>query len=291
MKRQLLVLSLLTTLAVAQPDEPVLSGPVIQDRHADHATLVRWAYDGRLERLDTTPEQAAVDLLELDPTRRETVDTILARRMAAFDKAVIESLDLVIRFQSAQALKDYPAMASLIGQFMGRLAELLKEGPASLQIAAALPAPEAKHFKALVEEYNRATLADEKRQAQREGRKFKPVEALLKARGEELGREIERAVRRSAAMGEAGFEIFLQAMELDPEVEAVIRARTIDFARAHNFTPSKQAQDTFFSELFIDLDRESRVKVMTGLLRYQSRGLDYGYGKPMAETPPMSDHD
>lgn len=291
MKRKLLLLSLLASLAAAQPDEPLLGGPAVEDRPAERTTLVRWAYDGRLQRLDTTPETAAADLLELTPTQREAVDQILAQRMAAFDKAVIESLDLVVRFQSAQALKDYRAMSSLIAQFVARLGALAKDGPVAAQITAALPPQRARQFTELVAQYHRATLADEKRQAKREDRKFKPIEALLKARGEELGREIERAVKRSAAMGDAGFEIFLQAMNLEPDVEADIRARTIEFAALHDFSPSKEAQDAFFATLFVDLDRESRVKIVSGFLRYQSRGLDYGYGDPKPDTPPMSDDD
>lgn len=276
----------LSGLAWAEPPtgEPVeaeqalLGGPAVEERPEGRATLVRWGYDGRLERLETTPEQAAVELLELTPMQRDAVDGVLARRMAVFDEVVIESLDLAVRFDSARALKDWGAMRALVFGIVGRLGQLIEGGPARVQIAEALPAEEAERFEALVDEYYRAMLADEKKLAEREGRRFKPIDAALTARGAELEREVERAIKRSAAMGDAGFDIFLQAMGLAPEVESMIRQRSIAFANEHNFNPSKEAEDGFYAELFVELDRESRVKIMSGILRYQSRGLDYGYG-------------
>ncbi len=261
------------------PDaEPaVLEGPAIGPDAQREGSIVRWGYEGRLVRLDTTPEQAALELLDLSPTVRERVNSILAERMAIFDQTVIESLDLISRFESAKALKNGKAMRETLGAFMGRLAPLVGRGPAVMELARAMPREQAMKFRALVNEYHKAVLADEKRLAERERRKFHPIEVALKARGDELGQEIERSIKRSAAMADAGFEMLLQSLDLDPEVEATIRSRTLEFVQKVNFNPTKEQEDSFMAQLFIDLDRESRVKIMTGFLKFQSRGLDYGF--------------
>jgi hypothetical protein len=251
-----------------EPEPAVLEGPSIEADARREATLVR---------LDTTPEQAALELLDLNPSVRERVDTILAERMAIFDQTVIESLDLISRFESAKALKNTQAMRETLGVFMGRLAPLVQRGPASMELARAMPREQAKRFQAFIKKYHKAVLADEKRLAQRERRKFHPIEVALKARGDELGQEIERSIKRSAAMADAGFDMLLQSLELDPEVEAMIRSRTLEFVQKVKFNPTKEQEDGFMAQLFLDLDRESRVKIMSGILKFQSRGLDYGF--------------
>ena len=263
--------------ASIQPEPAVLEGPAIETDARREATIVRWGYEGRLVRLDTTPEQAALELLDLAPTVRERVNTILAERMAIFDKTVIESLDLISRFESAKALKNTKAMRETLGTFMGRLAPLVRRGPAAMELARAMPREQAKKFQAMVSQYHKAVLTDEKRLAQRERRKFHPIEVALKARGDELGQEIERSIKRSAAMADAGFEMLLQSLDLDPEVEAMIRSRTLEFVQKVNFNPTKEQEDGFMAQLFLDLDRASRVKIMSGILKFQSRGLDYGF--------------
>jgi hypothetical protein len=272
-----------------EPEPTVLEGPSIEVDARREATLVRWGYQGRLVRLDTTPEQAALELLDLEPSVRERVDAILAERMAIFDQTVIESLDLISRFESAKALKNTKAMRETLGVFMGRLAPLVQRGPASMELARAMPREQAKRFQALVNKYHKAVLADEKRLAQRERRKFHPIEVALKARGDELGQEIERSIKRSAAMADAGFDMLLQSLELDPEVEAMIRSRTLEFVQKVKFNPTKEQEDGFMAQLFIDLDRESRVKIMSGILKFQSRGLDYGFEDKTTENEASSD--
>jgi hypothetical protein len=272
-----------------EPEPAVLEGPSIEADARREVTLVRWGYQGRLVRLDTTPEQAALELLDLEPSVRERVDAILAERMTIFDQTVIESLDLISRFESAKALKNTKAMRETLGVFMGRLAPLVQRGPASMELARAMPREQAKRFQAFINKYHKAVLADEKRLAQRERRKFHPIEVALKARGDELGQEIERSIKRSAAMADAGFDMLLQSLELDPEVEAMIRSRTLEFVQKVKFNPTKEQEDGFMAQLFIDLDRESRVKIMSGILKFQSRGLDYGFEDKTTENEASSD--
>lgn len=278
-------LMLITAAASAQPTEPpVLSGPVVSAEREQRPTLVQWGYDGRLVMLDASVEQAAIDLLDLDPESREKVDSILAERMAIFDEAVIESLDLVVRFDAARGAKNIRAMGETIGALMGRLSPLVRRGPAVRELAAVLPHQHAEHFRALVTEYQKAIVTDGKRLAEREYRRFKPIESALQARGEALGQEIDRSIKRSAAMGDAGFEILLQSLELEEEVESLIRIRTQEFVQAVGFNPSKEENDTFFSKLFLELDRPTRVKVMSGVLKFQRDGLTYGYGQKVMDS-------
>jgi len=283
-----IALALSSSITGAQPESSVLAGPAVDSERDQQPTLVRWAYDGRLEQLQSSVEQAAIDLLDLSPSERESVNAILAERMAAFDEVVIESLDLVVRFDAARGAKNLRAMGEVMGSLMGRLAPLVKRGPALRELASVLPEPEAKRFKALVEEYRRAIVTDGKRLAEREYRRYKPLEAMLQAKGEELGQEIERSIKRSAAMGDAGFEILLQSLELGEETESLIRTRTLEFVQEVGFNPSKAENDAFFSKLFLELDRQTRVKVMSGFLKYQRDGLTYGYGD---KAEPMTDQD
>ena len=272
-----------------EPEPTVLEGPAIDAGAEREDTIVRWGYEGRLNRLDTTPEQAALELLDLSPTVRERVDSILAERMAIFDQTVVESLDLISRFESAKALKNTKAMRETLGVFMGRLAPLVRRGPAAMELARAMPRQQARQFQGMIKEYHKAVLTDEKRLAEREHRKFHPIEVALKARGDELGKEIERSIKRSAAMADAGFDMLLQSLDLDPEVEAMIRSKTLEFVERVKFNPTKEQEDSFMAQLFIDLDRESRVKIMSGILKFQSRGLDYGFEDKT--TPDEADSD
>ncbi len=254
------LLAIVTPTASADP--PALAGPRVGEEREAGATLVRWDYAGRLVLLDSSPEEAAIALLELTREQKERVLKVVAERAAIFDKVISTSIELFQRFEVADERKDAGEMLDLLGQFTQRLGPLTQRGTAFDEIYSALPREKAGRFAVLVDEYHQALLRDARRAAELENRAFDAVGAALEIRGQEMLRAIERSFERTSVAGEQEFEELLEQLDLKPESEQIVRAMATDFALKTNLNPTKAQTLVFVVQLLAELEPDERVKVV-----------------------------
>lgn len=256
------IVALTWTVQLAACDPPLLSGPQVNSADGRAPTLVRLDYEGRLVRLDTSPEEAALDEIELDQYTRERILSILSERTAILDRVVMQSLPLFQQFDVAEQEKDGAAKGRLLGEFTHRLAPLIRRGTLFDELYAVLPREQASTFARMVDEYQQALIRDARRQAEIENRAFNAVEAAMQVRGEAMLKAIERSFARSTQSGEREFDELLEKLDLSPEGEQIVRARATRFAEDTMLNPTKAQTVFFVVQVLSELEPNERVKVV-----------------------------
>ncbi|MEX2219188.1 MAG: hypothetical protein WD749_10575 [Phycisphaerales bacterium] len=217
-----------------RPAPDVLRGPkVVEAPRAP--TLVKRDMSGRLERLDTRPEEAAIAMLELTAEQRAAIEEVLVARRAQVSALLEREWDLFIRVQAARQGGAAPSeLGGLIRGFRPAAAGLLTP-PLGDRVAAALPEAERGEFRRLVAEYNAAATAEGEgdRSRDRGPRAVgNPARAAERVELNLLLREMARALRAVVEERREHMEAFLRAVEATPEQEKTIRDITRAAAEA-----------------------------------------------------------
>jgi Spy/CpxP family protein refolding chaperone len=141
-------------------DADAMRGPKIAEKQLP-PSLVHFDASGKLERLDTRPEHAAIDLLKLTPEQRKAADEVIQTRAVEVSKALQENYDLFLKLQAARQGGAKPEeIRPLMREFRPAVVSLLE--PALVdKVAAALPESRREEYRTLVDEYKRAFAAVE----------------------------------------------------------------------------------------------------------------------------------
>lgn len=244
--------------ATPQPDRPLLSGPKVDEEPAG-ATLVRYDIHGRLRRLDTLPELAAVELLSLSDATRAEVDRIITERTALFDRFVIRSLDLFVELESADIAKDTFEQSRLLGVMFHRLEPLTRRGSLGREIAGVLPRNQRVRFRSLVRSYWEAVLNDERATAKRTGEKIGRLDVFRKETERQLRTTIEQSIERQTTALGIGVEIILQRLDLNTEQNAKVRELIEDAMDRNGGKASEDDQGLLMLQILSVLDERQRV--------------------------------
>lgn len=244
--------------ATPQPDRPLLSGPKVDEDPAG-ATLVRYDIHGRLRRLDTLPELAAVELLSLSDATRAEVDRIITERTALFDRFVIRSLDLFVELESADIAKDTFEQSRLLGVMFHRLEPLTRRGSLGREIAGILPRNQRVRFRSLVRSYWEAVLNDERATAKRTGEKIGRLDVFRKETERQLRTTIEQSIERQTTALGIGVEIILQRLDLNTEQNAKVRELIEDAMDRNGGKASEDDQGLLMLQILSVLDERQRV--------------------------------
>ncbi len=206
-----------------QSDHEVLRGPGVD--LLERLTLVRRDSEGRLERPDASPEEAAIGLLRgrLDAPTRARVDALLVARSSAWDAFFRAHVKEIIQLQSDVA--SGPEGRASAGETIRALAQdaptredqrVFRES-----LASALGEHERGEFQRMLEEYREALLGEIRDDAARRGVEFREAARDEMLRG--FGGEIRRAYERETTLGRERLEEALDALELTPEQEPRVR--------------------------------------------------------------------
>jgi hypothetical protein len=255
--------------AASVPGAEVLSGPKV-DETAGRSTLVEYDFQGRVERLETSPEEAALGMLKLDEATKKATAEILAERTAVLDKIVVENIPLLIRFQTAQKAGDKRDLADLTKDLAAKLEPLRDKGKLKERLLVVLPEDQRSRFDTLVTGYWKAVLDEARDDAakqakeagKRSGRLATTREALRKEIALAVGQEIKRSYERTIGQRAADFEKLLADLGLDPETERKVRGMVTDHVQKYlgSSTPA-QNRELFFRILSV-LNEEQRAKAI-----------------------------
>lgn len=275
--------------ALGQSAPPPLAGPEVRVRQPDRPTLVRWNYAGRLELLGIPPEEAAIDLLELDEATRERVSAILSERAALLDRVVIESIDLFQQLEAADANDDGQSRAALLAELAGRLRPLLSRGTLFDELYEALPRDQAVRLAHMVDEYRRAAIEDARRQAMLEHRPFHAFQAQVEMRSKGFLQEIERSFERTTRAGEREFEQLLARLDLSPKGEQTVRTLAARFAEQTKLKPTKAQTLLFLLQVLRELEPADRAKAVRTVMeiRREQKALERQMKDQHSEQEPM----
>jgi DNA-binding MarR family transcriptional regulator len=134
-----------------------LAGPAV-DAGAK-ASLVKRDFEGKLARIETRPETAAIELITLTPEQRELVNDVLRRRSADVQRVLDDNLELFLQLQGARQGGDRQEMMTLMRDFRVVAEPLLKPSLFN-QVRDVLPQDQRGEFARLVDEYIEALAAE-----------------------------------------------------------------------------------------------------------------------------------
>lgn len=134
-----------------------LAGPAVDS--AMKTTLVKRDFEGKLERIETRPEVAALELLGLSPSQREAVDDVLRRRTVQVQRVLDENLEWFLQLQGARQSGDRQEMMTLMRAFRD-VAEPLLRPSLFNQVRDVLASDQRAEFARLVDEYIDAVAAE-----------------------------------------------------------------------------------------------------------------------------------
>lgn len=241
--------------------QPALGGPKIREEPAK-ATLIERDFSGKLKRLDSSPEEVALPLLNLDADTKAKTDAILAERAAILDKAVIDNLDLVIQIHNAKESGDKAEKLRLLGELMKHLKPLTARGPLVDELAATMPKPQADTFKKLVADYRDAAIAENQADAKARGEKLTQRQATIRENLVTLGLDIKRSYNRQITARVADFERILAELNLSPEQETKVRNMVVEFAQQTKGRPTADDKRSLFFKIMAVLDSEQQKTLM-----------------------------
>ncbi|MFO0859815.1 MAG: hypothetical protein U0570_04600 [Phycisphaerales bacterium] len=206
-------------------DEPLLAGPRLADD--SERTLVRFEFNGNLRRLDRTPEEAALDALNLDAAIRERVDVILAVRRTQLDEAVRANLDLFVWLQAARSAGLKPEAGAKVEILIESLDRVADGHRLRDDLGAVLPEDERRDFQRLIDEYWRALTLDELQLALGRKGKLTLAQARLRVVLGQAGNELRRAFERQCKAREGVLgkleEDLLTLGPIDPKILTPVR--------------------------------------------------------------------
>lgn len=274
------------SLAVLQ-DAPPLAGPKLTPTETRPQSLVERDFDGKVKRLDISPEEAAVALLDLTPAECASADAAIAARAADIDALVTNHLLDIIRltgqFQSVSAGEK----ALALREAYQLTSPILAKGRLSDRISSVLPESHRARYLGLVDEYKKA-IGDQEIKLAQQGKSDDPefaaevakepkniighrIRARIKMELESFGKEIQRSAERIIAEKQNQGNDFLSKLQLTPEQEGSIQAIYADIAGKYGLKePPKQVQAVLFVRVLQVLTPEQRKQALV-LIREQER--------------------
>ncbi|MBX3387906.1 MAG: hypothetical protein KF691_00475 [Phycisphaeraceae bacterium] len=223
-------------------EEPLLSGPRLSEE-AEARTLVRFEFSGNLRRLDRTPEEAALNALNLPRESRDQVDKIVRESQTALDEFVSHDPDVFVLLQRARQAGNKPEAPALVAQ----LAEGIDRATGTVRLrdrlAPLLPESERRDFQRMIDEYWRAVVLDEMQQAQNRNDKFTLAQARVRVTLNAAATEIRRAFERRCVPHEHVLEELIVA--LDPSDKQNEKVRKPIEAAASRTKSKPNARDLY----------------------------------------------
>ncbi len=245
----------------AGTSKPALAGPSVAPA-APATGIVAFDFNGEVRRHDTTPEEAAVEKLNLDREIRARVRKVLNRRDAIIDEFVAGNIDLLTKFAAAAGGNDKLDQAMLGVEALQKLAPLREGGSLWEQVKAALPENAAEKFDAIMSEYWDAVVAEGKRKKNDKGKERSRFEIVAEERVTSFGREIERSFYRQQYSGNIIIGYLTQGLDLTEDQKIRLRQMSLEFSRDSETEPTEEEQQKLVLEMLSILTEAQRAKVI-----------------------------
>ncbi len=258
------------TPANPQPSAP-LSGPTVANAPG-RLTLVHTSMDsGLIMRLETTPEEEALELVGLTPEEKAATDKIFAERAKVMDKIVAEHLPLLLKFQGYRendTTKERMQALTELFRAMQPMTDYSNEHGKPLQlIAAVIPAEKMATVQKLVTEYNSA-LANEA-EATVKTKENQPDKRPAALRGREtllhVGNEVKRSYERQIAAKEAALNDLVTRVNASPAQEERLRKLAAAYAKQTAGKPTAAQRRELFERIMKELDDEQKLLLLREL--------------------------
>ena len=278
--------------AAGTPTEDLLAGPKVKDSElaarAKRPSLVVRNFDGEIERSGPEPGEDALRAMQaaggewaLDAVEAKALETVATARAAALDVLLRANYQQILKLQgiaaraaSANAAARLAAVLEL-GQVMhsfqpyfdrgGFLDEFARASGVRATTVDKAREIETRYITALVR-------SEQKREADAGAKPSGELAIRVRLRLEHLGALIRRAIERKVELGEAEFDAFANALDLDGGLREKVRAELTPLFLAElagKATPSMRMEAV--SKVYAMLDPEQRRALLSYIAARRAR--------------------
>lgn len=248
---------------------PLLTGPAVEPA-ASAPTLIRLSYDGRIERIaDVQPEEAALELVDLDDAARARIDARLEDRARLIDAAVVEHYQTLLELYTAFGAGDQVEVIRLYLEFTSHLQPIFEGGGLARQLGSEIPVPTRREYARLLMDYYAAVTKDilENLEDQQGNPPANRAEALRNYKIQLLMEEVGRSFNRIIQQKVDEFEELLSALRVTPEREGELRSMVERLAPEFGLNPTEAQKREVFMQIMELLEPEERQRLLAHVLR------------------------
>lgn len=245
--------------------EPLLAGPAVAV--ASSRTLVPTELRNPMRRLDRTPEEAALDALNLTRIQRAQADEVLARHQSWLDECMrqdLEPLERLLEARSSAATEEGRRLGVALYEQVMVVPESTVAvgvgGRSSLREALARVVSEtcSVEFLRLVHDYESAAVADEVAQARDRKQVLPPTRALARIRLAAVAISLRRSFERQVAGRGARSADVLEAIDPWHEQDSNVR-KPLEQLRDRVEVPNGRDWYDVAARVLPSLSREQRT--------------------------------
>lgn len=259
-------------ISIAQPPEPdptPLKGPDVPQ--TQERTLIRRDMNGRFQRTEGRPEEAAAALLDISPDVREKVKTVGADRATTLGVFLIERIEDVRAVAEATEAGERDRASDLVRDLWHEFEASEPQTPLLSPLAAILTAEQNAETTRLVDEYWSALIDWELRNAKD---KSDAARARVKARlaFSLFQDEVRLAYDRVIKPYRDRIEGLNLVLDPTPEQREAIREAVIAFVRESKAKPTPQQRRALLGTIYRLLDEDRRAKFFDVVAQQASEG-------------------
>jgi len=278
--------------AAATPSEDLLAGPKVKDSElaarAKRPSLVVRNFEGEIERSGPEPGEDALRAMQaaggewaLDALEAKALETVATARAAALDVLLRANYQQILKLQgiaaraaSANAAARLAAVLEL-GQVMHSFQPYFDRGGFLDEFARAsgVRATTVDKAREIEKRYITALVrSEQKREADAGAKPSGELAIRVRLRLEHLGALIRRAIERKVELGEAEFDAFANALDLDGGLREKVRAELTPLFLAElagKATPSMRMEAV--SKVYAMLDPGQRRALLSYIAARRAR--------------------
>ena len=245
--------------------EPLLAGPAVAA--VSTKTLVSTELRNTMRRLDRTPEEAALDALNLTREERAGAEAVLVRHQSWLDEWMRHDLEPLERFleaRNAAGSAEGPRLGAAVFEQIMVVPDssVTSDSPPrhSLRnaVAQALEESDRAEFLRLIHHYESAAIADEIAQARDRKQTLTPELALVRIRNAAVASDLRRSFERQVSgRGVESAEV-LEAIDPWHEQDANVR-KPLEQLRDRATVPNGRDWYDSTAKVLPSLSREQRT--------------------------------
>lgn len=245
--------------------EPLLAGPTVAA--VSTKTLVSTELRNSMRRLDRTPEEAALDALNLTMAERAGAEDVLARHQSWLDEWMRNDLEPLERFleaRNAAGSSEGPRLGAAVFEQMmvvpdtSVAADTASRHSLRDAIAQAVPESDRAEFLKLIHSYESAAVADEIAQARDRKQTLTPDAALVRIRNAAIANDLRRSFERQVSGRRVTSADVLEAIDPWHEQDANVK-KPLEQLRDRVAVPNGRDWYDATAKVLPSLSREQRT--------------------------------
>jgi hypothetical protein len=241
-------------------DMSMMSGPKVNDIAS--RTLVRTDMQNRFQRLDVRPEEAALNLLAMDPDRKELARAKVLDRADALRAHLAKNIELVKEFADPSITSDNAKTQQLAKDLFASFDADKSRDPLVPALATVLTQQEQTQLQRLIDEYWEAWIASEQKASPKTPRETIIERLIARTFAAEVSKMYDSALRPAKQK----LDSIITTVGATDEQKSALRLAFVDYIRTAQLRPTDDHKAQLARAIYTILTEAQRVKLVQSTL-------------------------